>query len=107
MQTINVSNDSFDQDNTFLVEIQGTRGANIITATLRRGYRTRDDQILWAMKRNACLKDVYSDKDYEERARLNSMTPIKHGDVVQIEGRQYTARILGNHSDCAIFDLIA
>jgi hypothetical protein len=56
------------------------------------------------LQRGSCLKAEYSDKDIAERNRLNSSTPIRHNDIVEIEGKQYRTRVLGDFSDCAIFD---
>jgi hypothetical protein len=30
--------------------------------------------------------------------------PIENGEIVEIEGKKYSTRILGNYSDCVIFD---
>jgi len=77
-----------------------------ITASLHKDYQKQGDGIFWAMKKSACLKAEYTAKDDEERNRLNSMTPLVANDIVIIEGKQYKTRVLGNFSDCAIFDPI-
>lgn len=105
MQTINLTTDSFDQDNTFTVEVRGFKRMKTIVASLHRGYQTDADGIFWAMKRSACLKAEYTTKDMEESARLNAMAPVRHGDLVSIEGHTYRVRVLGDSMDCAIFDL--
>lgn len=105
MQTLNFSLDTLDQDNTFAMEVQGFKGQSIrITACLHKDYQKQGDGILWAMKKSACLKAVYTAKDQEERERLNLSEPLRNGDAVLIEGKQYKTRVLGNFSDCAIFD---
>lgn len=106
MQTLNLSTDTLDQDNTFVVEVQGFKRLVPATAVLYCGYQKNDDGIFWALKKSACLKAEYTAKDIEERARLNAMEPVRNGDIVLINGKQYKARVLGNFSDCAIFDPI-
>jgi len=97
MTTLNFTRDSFDQDNTFTFAYQGIRGQER-TAT---GYLfdSKDEGVIYIMKQSACLKGEYTAKDNEERARLNAMTPVRDGDVVEVEGQQYKVRILGNYSD--------
>lgn len=106
MQTLNLTTDTLDQDNTFVVEVRGFKGMKRITASLHCGYQKDADGIFWAMKRSACLKAVYTAKDDEERDRLNAMEPVRSGDIVLIGGQQFKARMLGDFSDCAIFDPI-
>lgn len=104
MQVLTRIQDTFDQDNTFAMEIVKPRRTVRITASLQCGYQKDADGIFWAMKRSACLKAQYSDKDREESARLLSMEPVRNGDTVLIGGQQYRVRVLGDFSDCAIFD---
>ncbi len=68
MQALNLSTDSFDQDNTFTIEIDRRRGPLTITAKLFQDYQKEGDGIYWAMQRSACLKSHYTAKDDEERA---------------------------------------
>ena len=104
MQTINLSEDSFDQDNTFVIEHVSPRRTKRMTAKLFCGYQKDNDGIFWAMQRSSTLKSSYTDKDVEERNRLNTMEPVRHGDTVLIDGRKHTVRVLGDFSNCAIFD---
>ena len=106
MQTLKFSTDSFDQDNTFTIECKGFKRMKNIRASLHIGYQKDGDGIIWAMQKSSCLKDQYTAKDMEESARLNSMTPLRNGDSVMIEGKEYTIRVKGDYSDCAIFDLV-
>lgn len=106
MQNLNISTETLDQDNTFVIEVVKPRRTVRITAVVQRDYQKVGDGILWAMKKSAALKSQYTEKDTEERNRLNTMEPIRTGDTVLIEGKQYTARIKGDFSDCAIFDPI-
>ena len=96
MQALNFPIDNFDQDNTFTFAYQGIRGQER-TAT---GYLfDAGDEGIYIMKRSACLKDAYSDSDRAESARLLAMTPLRTGDIVEVNGKQYRVSILGNYSD--------
>lgn len=107
MQTLNITTDTLDQDNTFTMEVPGFKKTVRITACLHKGYQKDEDGIFWAMKKSACMKAEYSAKDVEERTRLNDMEPLRANDIVLIDGNQYKVRVLGNFSDCAIFDPVA
>lgn len=104
MRTLNLSTGSFDQVNTFNVEIRADRPAK--TASLHRDYVKQGDGVYWALSSGAMLKDKYTPADVAERDRLNSEAPLKHGEIVLIDGEQYKTRVLGMFSDCAIFDKI-
>ena len=106
MQVLTLSTDNFDQVNTFTVEVQGFRAMKTIKASLHVGYQKDADGIYWAMKHSACLKDVYTEADHEESTRLAMLTPVRHGDLVVINGEQYKVRVLGDFSDCAIFEKV-
>ena len=96
-QVLNFTRDNFDQDNTFTFAYRGVRGQER-TAT---GYlfNSKDEGVIYIMKQSDCLKGAYTAKDVGESARLNAMTPVRDGDVVEVEGQQYKVRILGNYSD--------
>jgi hypothetical protein len=97
MQVLNFPIDNFDQVNTFAFEYKGFRG-NPVQAT---GYIFHDDEkdVMYIMKKSACLKSHYTKEDDAERLRLNTMTPVRHGDIVEVSGKQYRVQILGNYSD--------
>jgi hypothetical protein len=104
MQVISLSKDNFDQDNTFIVEFVNPRRTSRMTVSLQRDYKKEDDGIFWGLQRGSCLKAQYTAKDVQERERLNNSTPVRNGDIVEIEGQKYVTRVLGQFSDCAIFD---
>ena len=97
MQVLNFPIDNFDQVNTFAFEYKGFRG----NPTQATGYIFHDDEkdVMYLMKKSACLKSSYTQADYAESSRLNSMTPVRHGDIVEVKGKQYRVQILGNYSD--------
>lgn len=96
MTVLNFPRDNFDQDNTFTFAYRGARGIER-TAT---GYLfDGEEEGLYIMKQSACLKDQYTDADRAESARLNAMTPVRDGDEVTLNGKQYRVKILGNYSD--------
>ena len=106
MQSLTLSIDSFDQENTFIVETQGFRRMKRMVVRLMQGYDRKDDGIFWGLQCSACLKAEYTKKDYAERYRLAEMTPVRKGDIVLINGEQYKANVLGDYSNCTIFEKV-
>ena len=102
MRTLTLATDNFDQTNTFKINT----GNADKWVMLMRDYQTVGDGIYWAMSSGACIKSNYTAADIAERNRLNSDTPVQHGEIVLIDGEQYKTRVLGNYSDCALFDKI-
>jgi hypothetical protein len=103
-KTLTLATGNFDQINTFSVEVQTRRGLTQLTCQLRRDYHKQGDGVYWALNRGGVLKDVYSDADRAETGRLASEQPVRNGDVVQIDGKLYTAKVLGVYSDACIFN---
>ena len=100
---LKLSTGSFDQENTF--GVFSKRGLPM-TASLHQDYEKEGDGIYWAMQHGACIKSSYSDADRAETARLSREPVLLNGEIVLIEGKEYKTRILGNYSDCAIFDAV-
>lgn len=94
--TLNFKNDTFHRGVSFRVAIAGRRGERTITCYL---FNSKDEGKIWILQESACLKDKYSEADIAELNRLNAMTPIRDGDVVEVEGQQYKVRIQGDYSD--------
>ena len=85
-----------DQDNTFTFVYKNSRGQER-TGT---GYLFDGEQEgIFIMQQSACIKSHYTQKDREESARLQAMTPLRTGDIVELEGKTYTVQINGNYSD--------
>ena len=97
MHTLTPLRDNFDQDNTFPFIFKNHRGQECVTT----GYLfySKQNNTTYIMQTAACLKDHYTDKDHEENARLKAQVPVRHGDTVQVEGKQYRVHISGNYSD--------
>jgi hypothetical protein len=106
MTTLNLSTGSFDQDNTFIIEVKGYSKMKRMNVSLLQGYQTEEDGIYWGLQGAVCLQNEYSAKDLEETKRLNEMTPIKHNDIVTINNEEYKVKVLGDFSDCAMFEKI-
>lgn len=104
MKTLNISKGSFDKINTFRIVTRPGRFP--ATASLECGYKKRDDGILWALSGGTIMQGHYSAEDSANLDRLNEMTPIENGEIVVINGNQYITRVLGDYSNCAIFDPI-
>ena len=73
------------------------------TCSLRRNYKGKDDGIYWALQNASVIADTYSDSEIETRRRVRSEAPICNGDIVQIDGQQHRARVLGDYSDAVVF----
>jgi hypothetical protein len=101
IKTLNVSEGSFDQVNTFTI----SKFKYNSRCSLEKDYKTEGDGIYWVLKHGACLQAQYSDADLAEKARLQSPEAIlEDGEIVLIDGNQYKLRWIGDYSDCAIFD---
>lgn len=104
MITLNFPRDNFDQDNTFAFVYLGARGVErIATGYL---FNAADEGVIYIMKQSACLKGHYTDADCAEQRRLDAQIPLRTGDVVTVDGKQYRVRILGNYSDAGRLDPI-
>ena len=85
-----------DQENTFTFAYKNSRGQER-TGT---GYLfDGKEEGIFIMQQSACIKSQYTQKDREESARLLAMTPLRTGDIVELEGRTYTVQINGDYSD--------
>lgn len=71
---------------------------------LHRGYNKADDGIMWGQQRTSFIASSYSPEHLAELAYAETCEAVKHGDTVIIEGVEYTAKVLGNYSDCIIFN---
>lgn len=96
MTTLNFKNDAFHHGVSFRVAIQGRKGERTITCYL---FNSEDEDKIYVMQEAACIKSHYSAEDRAERDRLATMTPVRDGDIVEVEGQQYKVKILGNYSD--------
>jgi hypothetical protein len=104
MKILNISKGSFDKINTFRIVTRPGRFP--ATASLECDYEKRGDGILWALSGGTIMQGHYSSEDRANLDRLNKMSPIENGEIVEINGNQYITRVLGDYSNCAIFDPI-
>ena len=98
-----LSVDNFDRINTFGVALGNYAG---FSCSLHSGYKVEGDGILWIMQGCGILASSYTPAEIAERNRLNAESPVRHGDIVQVEDTLYRVRVLGNYSDCAILDKV-
>lgn len=96
MTTLNFVRDSFDQDNTFTFAYQNSRRQECTATGYLKDY---GDEGVFIMKQADDIKAEYTAKDDEELSRLSAMTPVRDGDTVEVEGKQYKVKIIGNYSD--------
>lgn len=100
MRTLTISTDSFDQVNTFNVQINSRKGLQNITGYV--GYYKHEDgkEEFFINQASVCLKAVYTDADRAENARLRTEKPVVDGETVLINGRTFKVKVNGNYSDC-------
>ena len=120
MKTLTLNTGFDDQVNTFGVRVKApkfitTKNADgeMITfdlsvkkVSLEQGYDTRDDGIFRGLASGATVKSSYTQADKDEQKRLREDAPVEHGDIVMIEGNQYRAKVLGNYSNCVVFEAV-
>ncbi|UTS52020.1 hypothetical protein [Synechococcus phage BUCT-ZZ01] len=96
-QQLNYMADNFDQENTFSFEYVGFRGVT------RRAtgylFNCEKENKIYILQKSAYIKSHYTEADNAERTRLNTMTAVKTGDIVEVEGKKYEVKILGDYSD--------
>lgn len=95
MRTLEISQDSFDRK-TFRVDIGKKRDR---TAKVCSYHDDTGAQVLWIMQVSGCIKSHYSAADILETERLKSEVPVKHDDIVEIEGKQYRVHVNGDYSN--------
>lgn len=121
MKTL-IKNTGFgDQTNTFGVRVKAkdirsglngdgeriTFDLSVRTVSLMQGYEKEGDGIYWGMTNSATIKDTYTQADKDEKKRIRESDPVEHGDIVIIDGDKYKARVLGDFSDCVVFDPVS
>ena len=109
-----------DQVNTFGVRVKAkdtrsglngdgefiTVDLSVKTVCLMQGYEKENDGIYWGMADSVMIKDAYTQADKDEKKRIREEDPVEHGDIVIIDGDEYQARVLGDFSNCVVFDRI-
>ena len=108
-----------DQVNTFALRISPTKDIrtgingdgeritfdlNVKTVCLMQDYEKVGDGIYWGMADTIMLKDQYTQADKDEKKRIRESDPVVDGEVVMIEGKPYRAYVLGDFSNCVVFD---
>lgn len=84
---------------------------------LYRDYNEENDGIFWLMQKAIMVKAHYSNKDLIEKKIYENADTIENGDIVEItvisetemkiiETKQYKAKVLGDYSDCCVFEEI-
>ena len=76
----------------------------VTKASLYKGYEKEDDGIYWGLASGAMVKSSYTQADKDESKRLREEDPVENGDIVMIDGDEYKARVLGDYSNCVVFD---
>ena len=108
MRELKLSTGSFDRENTFLVDVGLRYHGEVlpVKASLYCGKETADDGIYWALQHAAVIAASYSTDEIAEKERLAASEPLVNDEVVLINGEEYTAKVVGNYSDCMVFEKV-
>lgn len=120
MKTLIKHNGYGDQVNTFGVRVKpkdirsGMSGdgemitfdLSVKTVCLMQDYEKVGDGIYWGMADTIMLKDSYTQADRDEKKRIRESEPVENGEIVMIDGAEYRARVLGDFSNCVVFDKV-
>ena len=87
-----------------LVNVSEELAQNCLIKIDVQGYEKEDDGIYWGMADTIMLKDQYTQADKDEKKRIRESDPVVDGEVVMIEGKPYKAYVLGDFSNCVVFD---
>jgi len=96
--------DHFDRDAHFIVECPvKRRGVVQVRRLVAYVFMDREGQEAFALQKSAMIKDHYDDADRAHQARLRDAPPVKDGDLVEIEGKPFRFKLVGDYSDCGRF----
>ena len=97
MRTLRFRQDTFDRDALFAFEIETPRRSFRATGYL---LDCRDDgEGVVLMQAPAVLSDIYGDAEIALRNRIATETPVRGGDVVLVDGKQYVVKVIGDYND--------
>ena len=82
--------------------VEGVRG----NVSLWKDYNKEGDGIYWGMQGAGILKKHYTEQDELYRLMMNKYVPLKKDEIVIINDEIYKIKILGNYSDCCIFEKV-
>ena len=102
MKTLSITTQTMQHDKVFTMDIGAKHG--YIEVSLYKDYITEGDGIFWGLQHSACLSATYTQAQIDQRNRLNNMETVKNGEIVLIDGKQYKTKVLGDFSNCAVFD---
>jgi hypothetical protein len=103
--TIQLSTGSFDQRPHLLLR-SPTLGAppRMTVQALLCGYKAKPD-VYWGLQKSAWVSKAITQKRIVTNNNALLLQPQSaQADLVEIDGNSYRARVLGNFSDCVIFD---
>ena len=95
---LNFPADTWDRNAHFAFEWTDRRGDAVRNA----GYLCNDtsEGVIYLMRAASCIKDEYTDADRAYGNRIDrGEQVVRNGDVVTVDGKQYTVKILGNYAD--------
>lgn len=72
--------------------------------SLMKDYKEINDGIFWGLQNSSCIKSHYTQEDKNHIEKMKNEIPLKSGEKVLINKEIYIIKIIGNYSDCAIFE---
>lgn len=99
MITLTPATNGFDADITFNVNV-GRKSTRKCSLKMFGGrYKI--------MQHCGVISSSYTPSQIAERARLNASSPLRGGDIVTVDGKQYHVVIRGDYSDAGFLTPIA
>lgn len=96
IKTLTNCRDAFHLDALFNLEITDRRGTRNLTC-----YAKAIDGEAFINKSSSMVKAHYTDADRALTARLATEAPVRHGDMIELEGKTYRVHVNGDFSDAA------
>ena len=87
---------AFHDEALFNLEVTDRRG----TRNLRCYAKFYPDEA-FINQASAMIKSSYTDKDRATSDRLATEAPVRHGDIITLEGNQYRVHVNGDYCDAA------
>jgi hypothetical protein len=96
IRTLKNCESAFDLDAVFNLEVTDRRGTRNL-----RCYAKAEEGEAFINQRSAMITDSYTDEELAQLERLATEAPVRHGDMIELEGKTYRVHVNGDFSDAA------
>jgi len=101
-------NRDYEHACSFRVAVKNYKGQMThVDCVLRRDQIVKGDGIYWGLNSGTVIASSYSDKEVTERKRLQNSKHLQDGEVVEIDGGLYTAKVNGQYVNAVTFVPVA